>query len=787
MKKQGLVNIYHFVRKSTYNDGVFTQEDFDTLKNEMDILKQHQLPATYALKHDAVVDEQYTTLIKSMIDSRDEVGAWWEITQEMADKAGVVWKGCDVIDLHVKAGYSLAYLPEERKKLLDVYMADFKEVYGYYPKTIGSWVMDIVSFEYAKEKYGVIGGGLCRDQKGIDGFTLWGGYVNGAYYPSKVNEYMPAQSHEMQIDMPIFKLLGPDPIYNFEGEVRVGAEGIYTLEPAWTCGQSEEWVNWLLRCITEEEQVGYGYTQAGQENSFIWGNVGEGFEMQMRQIAALRKENRIRVETLRDSSEWFLKKYCLTPPITYTASTDWNKKFDLRTTWYSSRFYRTSLLWDKGELSIRDLYIFDENYESRYLADFIDNNESVFDALPILDACSWSTKEKRAAIDFINLDTNKGLIGAEPTYHAGEDDHKWTTQYVLENGQMIEIECTEEAMHIASIPGGREYIKWGLKMNCLPVLESFSKQVLVCKHEGHSYRLRLEQGSFSQKGEDLILEPEIGELKLVMHQMAQGDGLEFFTDTYKSNAKAFDEAVEMPVVIDEDKMKEIKLIKPIVSHRAKVKGYDEMIGCSMVNPNEMGTIHYTLDGTDPTEQDAIYKEELIIKEACIVKARTFALNRRSSDEAVAKYYNTLPIASITSPTQFDTRQIFNRKGALDLIDGHKGSMNYVDNCWLITQDLLDVTLDLGELRTVEVINIGFMQSKRSGPCYPEYVTFKISQDGINFREVDTQYTYETSGDPDIEIKDVITKVNEEVRYVQIIAKPYKNYFIFTDEVVIEGK
>ena len=40
----------------------------------------------------------------------------------------------------------------------------------------------------------LVGGALCRDQKGIDGFTLWGGYVNGAYYPSKVNENIPAQS-----------------------------------------------------------------------------------------------------------------------------------------------------------------------------------------------------------------------------------------------------------------------------------------------------------------------------------------------------------------------------------------------------------------------------------------------------------------------------------------------------------------------------------------------------------------------------------------------------------------
>ena len=28
-----------------------------------------------------LVDERYTELIKSMIDEKDEVGAWWEITQ----------------------------------------------------------------------------------------------------------------------------------------------------------------------------------------------------------------------------------------------------------------------------------------------------------------------------------------------------------------------------------------------------------------------------------------------------------------------------------------------------------------------------------------------------------------------------------------------------------------------------------------------------------------------------------------------------------------------------------
>lgn len=788
MKKQALVNIYHFIRKSTYNDGIFTQEDFDTLKNEMEILKQHQLPATYALKHDAVVDERYTALIKSMVDEKDEVGAWWEITKEMADKAGVTWKGCDVIDLHVKAGYSLAYLPEERKRLLDVYMQDFKEVYGYYPKTIGSWVMDIVTFEYAKEKYGVVGGALCRDQKGIDGFTLWGGYVNGAYYPSKVNEYIPAQTHDMQVDMPIFKLLGPDPIYNFEAEVRQGAGGIYTLEPAWTCGQSETWVKWLFECITEEEQLGYGYTQAGQENSFIWGNVGEGFEMQMRHIAALRKANKIRVESLRDSSLWFKKKYQLTPPVTYTATTDWNETFDLKTTWYSSRFYRSSLMLDRGVLSIRDLYIFDEAYASRYLNDYIDNNESVFDALPILNACYWSTKEKRASMDFINTRTGEVIKGIGVSFEGQEDDKTWIATWQIEEGTKMVITHTEDAMKFELNQESHvEPMAWGIRINTLPVLKSIQEHKLVCEHENFTYALTVENATCMQVEDQVFITPTAQACTLIMSQKENLKELEVFSEDYLKDAKAFDAQVEAPVAIDEEKIKNVKLIKPVLSHKAKVKQYDEVAYCTMMNPNEESTIYYTINGEEPTEEDTLYTAPIAISEDCVVKVRAFSKGRLASDTVEAKYFNTLPVKSITSPTKFDDRKVFNRNGANDLIDGEKGSLNYVDNCWLITTDLLDVTLDLGQMRDLTGINIGLMQSKRSGPYYPEYITFYTSQDGENFEEVFTQNVQAESGDPDIEIKDIVATINKQARYVRVKAKPYKFYFIFADEIIVQGK
>lgn len=50
---------------------------------------------------------------------------------------------------------------------------------------------------------------------GDGGYTIWGGYWNQAIIPSRVNAYMPAQTEEGQIPVPIFRMLGSDPIYQY--------------------------------------------------------------------------------------------------------------------------------------------------------------------------------------------------------------------------------------------------------------------------------------------------------------------------------------------------------------------------------------------------------------------------------------------------------------------------------------------------------------------------------------------------------------------------------------------
>ena len=178
MKKTSIVNIYNFIRKSHQDPSEFIPDDFETIRNQLILMKQYGLPGTYALKHDALIDPTYQALLKDYLDENDEISAWWEISSELCRRAGINFRDSrqeEEYDDRVDSAYSLGYAPEDRKKLVDAYMADFYAVFGKYPKTIGSWVLDNVTVSYAAEKYGLVGACICRDQLGTDGFTLWGG------------------------------------------------------------------------------------------------------------------------------------------------------------------------------------------------------------------------------------------------------------------------------------------------------------------------------------------------------------------------------------------------------------------------------------------------------------------------------------------------------------------------------------------------------------------------------------------------------------------------------------
>ena len=402
-----IVNIINFIRQIEPRDKNITEQVlYETVHEQVKLLMKYNLQGTFLLQYDALINPRYQALLKKEIERGSEVGGWWEITQPHVEAAGLTWRGRYPWDWHANVGFATGYTTEEREKLIDVYMEKFKSIFGRYPSSIGSWFIDAHSLEYMYDKYGIIASCNCKDQYGTDGYTLWGGYWNQAYYPSRLNGYMPAQTAKGQIPVPVFRMLGSDPIYQYDTGVGHTIQGVITLEPVYkNAGESEKWVRKFFKSIFEDPCLGFNYTQVGQENSFTWNTMRKGLEMQMPILASLQQEGKIRIETLETSGKWFKKKYPLNPPTSVTTLTDTYDNGQ-KTVWFNSRYYRANLLWENNTIRFRDIHLFDENLESDYLKQAGISNQCIYMTCPIIDGFLWSTPNDLAAIRIYTMDNS---------------------------------------------------------------------------------------------------------------------------------------------------------------------------------------------------------------------------------------------------------------------------------------------------------------------------------------------------------------------------------------------
>ena len=106
-----------------------------------------------------------------------------------------------------------------------------------------------------------------------------------------------------------------------------------TLEPVYRwSGGSADWVAWFMDNLINQPSLAFGYTQAGQENSFGWDSMKAGLTLQIALLAKQAQAGEIQVKTLVQSGDWFRRNFALTPPTSVVALDDW-KPEDRKTVW----------------------------------------------------------------------------------------------------------------------------------------------------------------------------------------------------------------------------------------------------------------------------------------------------------------------------------------------------------------------------------------------------------------------------------------------------------------------
>ena len=521
--KPNVINIVNFIRLLEPRDPKVTKEVlYQTVVKQIEMMNAYKLGGTFLLQYDALIDPKYQSLLKALPKENFEIGAWWELPQPLIEKAGLKWRGRYAWDWHANVGFSTGYTPVEREKIIDVYMTDFKKVFGYYPKSVASWFIDAHSLNYMYKKYKIVASANCKDQYGTDGYTLWGGYWNQAYYPSKINSYMPAQNAKNQTPVPIFRMLGSDPIRQYDTGISTTWQGVITLEPVYPeAGGSEEWVKWFLKQFVGSKSMEFNYTQAGQENSFTWDAMKKGFEIQLPLIAQLRDQGKAKVETMEQSGRWFKKNYKITPATAFTVDEDLGNG-NQRTAWFNSRFYRANLLWENNTLRIRDIHLFDENFPSQYTKGVTTTNECAFYTLPVVDGYLWSKKNQLAGLNF---KVNQGgkelrLEGGDPIFSDAEDGKLKVSWPLKGYTGSFEVIFDEKNFNIRY--AGTEKLDWFLDLSVAQGIKlpftAISQNKIDASFENMRYSISADKGSFDQKdgASQLRFLPQDNQISLLM-------------------------------------------------------------------------------------------------------------------------------------------------------------------------------------------------------------------------------------------------------------------------------
>ena len=388
-----IITIMNFIRGCEPRD-----PDKDLLEapiRQNELHKKYGFPNTFLLQYDAIINPEFADFFKKEKDDNMELGVWIEIVRPLAEKVGIEWRGRPGYDWdwYVNPGFLPAYTKEQKELLIDELMEKFKEVFGYYPKTAASWLLDAYSMNYMSEKYGISTLAICREQLAVDAYTLWGGPYNQPYYPSKNNMLCPAQHEENKINTPLFRLLGIEPIRGYWEKRYADSEecgGCATMEPYWKYGQQEKYMEWFFKTYFENENMGIAYTQIGQENSFGWPGMKKGIELQYELVDKYHKEGKISLMKMSQAGEYFKKTYADTPAQAIVADVDATKDNFYRSVWFSNKYYRANIFLNRGKLMFRDIQKFDDKYSERYLDEPCLENDAVYDNLPVVNERPWA-------------------------------------------------------------------------------------------------------------------------------------------------------------------------------------------------------------------------------------------------------------------------------------------------------------------------------------------------------------------------------------------------------------
>jgi alpha-1,2-mannosidase, putative len=235
-------------------------------------------------------------------------------------------------------------------------------------------------------------------------------------------------------------------------------------------------------------------------------------------------------------------------------------------------------------------------------------------------------------------------------------------------------------------------------------------------------------------------------------------------------------------------------VVPLIEGTERVFKQQNTITLKTTTPT--AKIFYTLDGSEPTAQSALYEKPFTIDKTVTVKAAAIFSNGEKSPIAEARFYKKPNDWTVKIFSKYNRQ--YTGGGDEGLIDGIRGTTNFASGEWqgYQAQDFVAV-IDLKRETEIKRLGGGFLQVARSWIWMPTRIEFEISDDGENFRKIAEIKTDVAPEDMTHTIRDYKIDIQPtRARFVRVTARnlgkipawhPGAGFdaFIFVDEIFIE--
>jgi predicted alpha-1,2-mannosidase len=206
-------------------------------------------------------------------------------------------------------------------------------------------------------------------------------------------------------------------------------------------------------------------------------------------------------------------------------------------------------------------------------------------------------------------------------------------------------------------------------------------------------------------------------------------------------------------------------------------------------------IYYTLDGSTPGKHSLQYSEPITLSETATLTAVAWKDGFGFSNPVEAQFVKIDINRSIEITPPLDAS--YHAGGPEALIDGLRGTANFRLGGWHGYQGIdFEAIVDLGKVQPIRYVGAGFLQEIRSWIWMPKDVTFLVSDDGKNFKQLAHTKSTIPIDDYEEHIKDFGSKVNTSGRYIKVQATNFgmiPNWhlgaggeaWLFIDEIIVE--